>query len=94
MSHVVAFDASSVVRLRSSHCSSHDASHDAFSLTLTTTALYRSSLGCLKLPLQGGFGGPTSISSRVTAFQSTCLVAHAALQQFVRFGQDPDQAGE
>ena len=39
---------SSVVRLRSSHCFIHDVSHDAFSLTLTTPALDRSSLGLFK----------------------------------------------
>jgi len=48
MSPDFSFDASSVVRLRSSHCFTHDVSCDAFSLTLTTPALYRSSLGLFK----------------------------------------------
>jgi hypothetical protein len=39
------FDASAVVRFRSSRCSTHDVLTDAFSLTLTTTALDRSSSG-------------------------------------------------
>ena len=59
MSTVAAFDASSVVRLRSSHCSSHDASHDAFSLTLTTTALNRSSSGLFEAsPCRAAPEGP------------------------------------
>ncbi len=48
MSLDFSFDASSVVRLRSSHCIPHDAFGDAFSLTLTTLALYQSSLGLFK----------------------------------------------
>ena len=48
MSPVFHFDASSVVRLRSSHRISHDAYNDAFSLTLTTLTLNQSSLGLFK----------------------------------------------
>lgn len=59
MSPDFSFDASSVVRLRSSRCLVHDVSCDAFSLTLTTTALYRSSLGLFKAsPCRAALEGP------------------------------------
>ena len=45
------FDASAVVRFRSSRCSTHDVLTDAFSLTLTTATLDRSSSGWFEASL-------------------------------------------
>ena len=59
MSSTVAFDASAVVRLRSSHDSPHDASFDAFSLTLTTPTLNRSRSGLFEAsPCRAAPEGP------------------------------------
>lgn len=76
-----AFDASSVVRLRSSHCSSHDVSYDAFSLTLTTLTLNQSSLRLFKAsPCRAALEGPPpslpELRHLKTSCLSSCLVAH------------------
>ena len=53
------FDASAVVRFRSSRCSTHDVLTDAFSLTLTTVALDRSSSGLFEAsPCRAALEGP------------------------------------
>jgi len=85
MSHDFSFDASSVVRLRSSHCFIPDAFDDAFSLTLTTPALYRSSLGWFKAsPYRAALEGPPPSPLKLRHLQNllvlTCLVAHIVLK--------------
>jgi hypothetical protein len=61
------FDASAVVRLRSSHDSPHDASFDAFSLTLTTSALDQSRSGLFEVsPCRAAPEGPPPSSFGVT----------------------------
>jgi len=81
MSPVFHFDASSVVRLRSSHCSIPDVSCDAFSLTLTTPALYRSSLGrfkasSCKAALEDLPPSLLELRTSKDSCLSQCLVAH------------------
>ena len=75
------FDASAMVRLRSSHCFSHDAFRDAFSLTLTTPALNRRSLGLFKAaPCRAALEDlpPSLLELRTSkdSCLSPCLVAH------------------
>ena len=81
MSPVNFFDASAMVRLRSSHCFSHDASCAAFSLTLTTPTLDQSSLGLFKASpcraaLEGLPPSPLEFRTSKDSCLSPCLVAH------------------
>ncbi len=74
MSPDFSFDASSVVRLRSSHRFSPDASCDAFSLTLTTLALNQSRLGRFKAsPCRAALEGLPPSLPKVTALSETSL---------------------
>ena len=83
-STAVAFDASAVVRLRSSHDSPHDASFDAFSLTLTTPTLNRSRSGLFEASPAGLRRAHLhllrSYDTSKTSCLIPCLVAHVLLQ--------------
>ena len=89
MSFVHAFDASAVIRLRSSHGSSHDASCDAFSLTLTTPALNRRSSGLFEASPVGRLRRAClhlfqSYDTSQTSWFVLYLVAHAVVRQRMR----------
>ncbi len=87
MSSENAFDASSVVRLRSSRCSTHDVFNDAFSLTLTTPALDRRSSGLFGAsPCRAAPEDLPPSPSKLRHLKRPpvsilCLVAHALLHK-------------
>jgi hypothetical protein len=98
MSPVFAFDASAVVRLRSSRYPTHDVSRDAFSLTLTTPALDRSSSGLFEPPPAGRLRRAylhllQSYGTDETSCLGWCLVAHALLQNPHRGRPCPAKSG-